>query len=68
VSRLPGDSFAYSFHIGMFLSHRRLGSKRATIEIGEKSRIGDGFRSELGTLILSSDARLRPYPPMITLK
>jgi hypothetical protein len=40
VSRVTGDSFAYSFHIGIFQSRRRLGSNLATIEIKKESQIG----------------------------
>jgi hypothetical protein len=57
VSWLTGDSFSYSFHIGKFQSHSHLGSKRATIEIREKSRIGRGFRSEPGEMTLISESR-----------
>ncbi len=39
------DSFAYSFHIGIFQSQRRLGTNRATIEIKKESQIGDESRS-----------------------
>ena len=49
MPRLTGDSFAYSLHIGMFQSQRRLGSKQATIEIKKKSQIGMGpFRDWTG--------------------
>jgi hypothetical protein len=47
VSRLTGDSFAYSFHIGIFQVWRRLGSNQATIEIKKESQIGDEF--QIGT-------------------
>jgi len=53
VSRLTGDSFAYSFHIGIFQVRRRFGSNQATIEIKKESQIGGEFRSGLSGQFLA---------------
>jgi hypothetical protein len=42
------DSFAYSFHIGIFQMQRRLVSTLATIDINQESQIGDEFSSGRG--------------------
>ena len=55
MSRLPGESFAYSFHIGKSESQRRLGSRQASIEIKKKSRIGYGFSLGMGRMTFRSD-------------
>ncbi|MGC2481233.1 MAG: hypothetical protein WA423_15520, partial [Candidatus Sulfotelmatobacter sp.] len=52
VSRLPEDSFVYSFHIGIFRSRRRLRSSRTAVEIREESQIGDGPSSGLRAYFL----------------
>jgi hypothetical protein len=51
VPRLSEDSFAYSFHIGIFQPHRRLRDNLATIEIKKESQIGDESSSGLSSLI-----------------
>lgn len=53
MSRLTGDSFAYSFHIGIFRARRRFGSNQATIEIKMESQIGNEFRSGLSRHLLA---------------
>jgi hypothetical protein len=61
VSWLTGDSFAYSFHIGIFQLRRRLGSNQATIEIKKESQIGDEFRSGLSGQFLARKCSAEVY-------
>ena len=65
--QLTGESFAYSFHIGIFQSRRRLESEWAAIQSEDKSQIGDWFSSELSAYFragggLDRDARYRVLP------
>jgi len=61
VSRLTGDSFAYSLHIGIFQMRRRLGSNEATIEIKKESQIGDESKSGLRGRFLARKCSVEVY-------